>query len=191
MLRLRAGDTIENPLSGHRITLLVAPAATGGRSFQLEARIPPHSGREGIPRHLHPTASERFEIRGGRARFEYGTVAGELGPGDAVTMPANVPHLHPWSVSDEELVYVQTAVADPPALDLLENALQGLDTLFFLARHGKTNREGMASPLQMAVIGRAMMPGTYLANLPVAVQRLALPPLAALGRAAGYRLRYL
>ena len=65
-----------------------------------------------------------------------------------------------------------------------------LETLFGLARDGKVGKRGDPSVLQLAVIfdefselGRPPKP-------PLAVQRALFAPLAALGRARGYRARY-
>ena len=65
-----------------------------------------------------------------------------------------------------------------------------LETLFGLARDGKVGKSGDPSLLQLAVIfdefaelGRPPKP-------PPGVQRLLFAPLAALGRARGYRARY-
>jgi hypothetical protein len=40
------------------------------------------------------------------------------------------------------------------------------------------------------VIGHSMMPGTYLASPPIALQKVALPLVAAVGRAFGLRPSY-
>ena len=65
-----------------------------------------------------------------------------------------------------------------------------LETLFGLAKDGKIGKSGNPSPLQLAVIfdefaelGRPVQP-------PATVQKLLFAPVAALGRARGYRARY-
>lgn len=186
----RRGDQIENPLSGQRVTLILPPAETQGRSFVLEGEMAPGVDAEGIPPHLHPATTETFEILRGRGRYQLGRQQADLQAGDTVVMPAGIGHLHPWNVGDEPLIYRQTAVSDPPDPAGAQAALTGLSTLFALAREGRTNRAGMANPLQMAVIARSMMPGTFLAAAPIGLQRLLLPPLAALGRLCGYRVTY-
>jgi quercetin dioxygenase-like cupin family protein len=186
----RPFDVIENPLSGQRVTMILPPAATAGRRFELEVEMAPGRNAEGIPAHVHPTLHERFTILRGVGRYQLGGSQHEAPTGAVVEMPPGVAHLHPWNVGDEPLVYRQTALAEPPDLASAEAALGGLATLFALAAQGKTNRAGMAHPLQMAVIANAMMPGTYLAAAPIRLQHVLLPVLAAIGHAFGYRTRY-
>ena len=59
-----------------------------------------------------------------------------------------------------------------------------------LAQQGKVNRDGLPNTFQLAVLLRSMQPNTYLAGLPVAVQRPLFGLLAAVGQAAGYRASY-
>lgn len=187
---MRSGTTLKNPLTGQFVFVVEAPADTGGRSFTAEWTIAARRGRDGVPAHVHPSASETFSVHSGRARYLLGGEERELGAGEQVVMPAGVPHIHPWSVSNEPLRYRQVAESAVPAEREMDAALEGLRTLFALAAEGRTDARGVPGPLQLAVIGHAMMPGTYLASAPIAVQRLALPLLAVLGRAFGYRPSY-
>ena len=56
-----------------------------------------------------------------------------------------LPHIHPWSDSDEELYVRQTAEADPPDLPGLLASLQAAITIFGLTGAG---REGATSVAQ-------------------------------------------
>ena len=187
---MRSGTTLKNPLTGQFVFLVVAPSETGGRSFTAEWTIAARRGRDGVPAHLHPLSTEIFTIHAGRARYVLAGEERDLGPGEQVVMPAGVRHIHPWSVSNEPLRYRQVAESAVPAEREMDAALEGLRTLFALATEGRTNGRGIPSPLQLAVIGHAMMPGTYLASSPIALQRLLLPVAAAIGRALGYRPTY-
>lgn len=187
---MRPGTVLKNSLTGQFMTLVVGPHETDGRSFTADWTIAPRRGRDGVPAHVHPHARETFQVSAGRARYRLGDGEHELGPGGAVVMPAGVPHIHPWSVSDEPLRYRQIAESEVPAQRELEAALEGLRTIFALAREGKTDAKGVPNALQLAVIGHAMMPGTYLAGAPIAAQRLALPLVAAFARICGFRTSY-
>jgi hypothetical protein len=68
--------------------------------------------------------------------------------------------------------------------------MTAIETLLHLAQRGQVNRNGLPNPLQLAVLLRSMQPNTYLAGLPVAVQRAVFGLLAAGGRAMGYRASY-
>jgi len=179
-----------NPRQGQRARLLTLPGETGGRGFVLEYVYRPMSGETAVPAHLHPRATETFEILSGRGRYRLGSTEGRLGPGEQIVMPAGVPHVHPWSDSAEELHVRQTAVVDPPDPDGLVASLQALVTLFGLAAAGKVNRQGLPNPLQLAVALHSTMPATYLASPPIPLQRFLVGALAGLGRVLGYRTAY-
>ena len=187
---MRTGTVIENPPAGQRLHLVESPSDTGGCSFTGEWTIAPRRGRDGVPPHIHRAASERFTVISGRARYLIGKEEKELGPGESVVLEAGVPHIHPWSVSDEELRYTQETTASPPNQAELDRALDALATMFALAREGKTNAQGVPSQLQMIAIGAYIMPGTYLAGLPVGIQNVLMPVLAAIVRLFGYRPIY-
>lgn len=187
---MRTGTIIENPPAGQRLHLVESPSDTGGHSFTAEWTIAPRRGRDGVPPHIHRAASERFTVISGRGRYLIGKEERELGPGESVVLEAGVPHIHPWSVSDQELRYTQETTASPPNQAELDRALDALSTMFALAREGKTNAQGVPSQLQMIAIGYYIMPGTYLARLPVGLQNVLMPILAGLVRLFGYRPIY-
>src|SRR5262245_36141527 len=142
---------------GQRFRLVTLPAETGGQRFVREYVNRPRMGKYAIPEHFHPTWTETFEIVQGRARYSLGKVESEAAAGERVVMPPRVRHLHPWSASDEELVVVHTAVADPPDLHGLTASLQGIVTIFQLAGQGKVNAKGAPGLLQLAVIAEQTM----------------------------------
>jgi len=59
-----------------------------------------------------------------------------------------------------------------------------IETMFTLAREGKTNRKGMPNPLRLAVIARSHFDTVRLPFPPAFLQRAALAVGAALGRIA-------
>jgi hypothetical protein len=175
---------------GQRARILTLPADTGGRSFALEYINRPYAGQFALPVHFHPTWTESFDILSGEARYRVGREEHRAGPGETVVMPPGVAHLHPWSCGNTGLHVRHTAVADPPDLRGLTASIQAILTIFGLAGQGRVNRRGAPNLLQLAVLARATMPATYVAGPPVAVQRVIITALAALGRAVGYRLSY-
>jgi mannose-6-phosphate isomerase-like protein (cupin superfamily) len=185
-----ANTWFDNAQMGQRTRLVTLPFETGGRSFVREYVNRPQMGKFAIPEHFHPTWTETFEILRGHAHYRIGREEREAGPGERVILPPRISHLHPWSASDEELHVRHTAVADPPDLRGLTASLQGILTIFALAGHGRVNRRGQPTLLQLAVIARATMPATYLPGLPPPIQHALIGALAALGRLAGYRVTY-
>ena len=175
---------------GQRTRLVTLPRETGGRSFVRDYINRPFMGKYAIPAHFHPTWTESFEIRRGRARYRLGTQEAEAGAGESIVLPPGIPHLHPWSASDEELHVRHIAVADPPDLEGLTAGLQAILTIFGLADQGRVNRRGAPALLQLAVLAETTMPATYVPGPPRALQHLLIRVLAGLGRAVGYRVTY-
>src|SRR3954453_13199565 len=85
----RAGQTVENPATGERVTFVKTAADTGGELLVLELEWPRPGER--APEHVHPEAEERYEVGEGTAAFR---IAGEervAGPGGVVLVPAATP----------------------------------------------------------------------------------------------------
>jgi mannose-6-phosphate isomerase-like protein (cupin superfamily) len=184
------GTWFTNAAAGQRARLLKLPADTGGHSFILEYINEPYAGQYALPLHFHPTWTESFEILAGGARYRIGREERDAKPGEIVVMPPGVAHLHPWSSGNAELHVRHHAAANPPDLRGLTASLQAIVTIFGLAGQGRVNRRGAPNPLQLAVLAQATMPATYLAGLPIPVQRVLIAGLASLGRGFGYRLSY-
>jgi mannose-6-phosphate isomerase-like protein (cupin superfamily) len=180
----------ENPKQGQRVRFLTLPAETGGRGFTLEYVYRPFTGETAVPAHIHTAATETFEILSGEARYRVGWKERSARRGDGILLPAGVSHVHPWSVSAEELHVRQTTEVDPPDSAGLLASLQALVTLFGLATAGKVNDKGLPNLLQLAVLIRSTMPATYIAGIPITVQRMVFGGLARVGKATGYRTAY-
>jgi len=66
-----------------------------------------------------------------------------------------------------------------------------LETLYALAQQGKVEKNGLPKNfLQTVVVAQAIQPATYVAGLPVVIQRPLFAALAAYGRARGYKAYY-
>ena len=109
----RAGETVENPATGERVTFVRPAADTGGELLEMEL-VWPRSGAR-APEHVHPEMEERYEVLSGTAAFRIG--GGEepdftAGPGAVVTVPPGTPHLA-WNPTSEE---VRLRVQFRPAL---------------------------------------------------------------------------
>ncbi len=185
---MKAGDVIENPVTGMRLTFITTAEETGGRSVTVEYELRPHTGRDYTPAHGHRTYFERFYILSGRAAYVVGGVEGTAEAGQSVHVPLNTVHIHPWNAGDAPLVVRQTAEAVTPDVAGLRNALTAAETLFELARRGKVNRNGQPNPLQAAVIFNDLfLPDSYAGGLPYGAQRVLFGLLAAAGKLLGYR----
>ncbi len=167
-----AGQIIENPVSGERITFERTAADTDGEllAFQLELSADGH-----VPgMHVHPSQEERFEVVAGRMRFRQGlrTVVAE--PGDVVVVEPGIAHKF-VNAGDEPAV---AKVEVRPALEmerLLETAAE-------LAEDGRTTSKGMPKPLDLALFTREFRDEVKAPFPPAFVQRAALAPLASSSR---------
>jgi mannose-6-phosphate isomerase-like protein (cupin superfamily) len=177
---IRTGDTIENPVTGERITFLATSADTDGEAVVIETVVQPDGFVAAA--HVHPNQEERFEILSGMLGLKVDGEEIVAGPGETSTVPAGTPHRF-WNAGDDE---VRFRCEVRPALQFE----QLLETMFALAADGKTNRKGMPNPLRLAVIARAHFDVVRLPFPPAFVQRSGLALGAPLGRLFGYSPTY-
>ena len=97
----RAGDVIENPATGERVTFLRTAADTGGELLEMED-VWVRADHATAP-HVHPGMEEKWEVRSGRAGFRIGERELEAGPGEVVKAPPGVVH-SAWNLSGGETV---------------------------------------------------------------------------------------
>ena len=176
----RAGDTIENPVTGERIVFRHTAAETNGEAVVVETYVQP--GGFVAAAHVHPSQDEHFQVLRGTLGFRAGKEVLEVGAGGRLTVPAGTPHRF-WNAGDDEAHFVCEV---RPALQFE----QLLETMFALATDGKTNRKGMPNPLRLAVVARAYFDTVRLPFPPVLVQRLGLALAAPVGRLLGYQATY-
>lgn len=173
---IRAGDTIENPVTGERLVFKQTSAETDGESVLFECFVQP-SGFVAAA-HVHPFQQERFQAIAGWVTFRLDGRELTIGPGECICVPAGMRHQF-WNGGDEEARF---ACEVRPALQFE----QLIETMFALAQAGRTNRKGMPNPLRLAVIARAHFDDVRLPFPPVWMQRVGLALGAPFGRLLGY-----
>ena len=177
---LRAGDTLENPITSERLVFVATAAETAGECTIFDTYVRPN-GTVASP-HVHPYQTELFDIRSGRIGVRLGKETIEAGAGEVLTIHPGVSHRF-WNAGDEELHFRATVT---PALEF-ESLIE---TMFTLAVDGKTNKKGMPNPFRLAVIARAHFDVVRLPVVPHPLQRMALALGAPLGKVMGYRPTY-
>jgi quercetin dioxygenase-like cupin family protein len=177
---IRAGDTIENPVTGERLVFRKTSRETGGQAVVIETFVQPNGFVAAA--HVHPSQEERFEVLRGSVGFKIGRKKIVAGPGRRITVPAGTPHKF-WNAGDDEAHFVCEV---RPALQF-ESLIE---TMFGLAADGKTNRKGMPNPLRLAVIANAHFDTVRLPFPPAIAQRVALAAGAPLGQLLGYGATY-
>lgn len=133
-----------------------------------------------VVEHTHTVQEERFDVREGWLTFRLNGDVRRAGPGEEVVVPPGSRHSF-WNAED---TYAVAILEVRPALNIETT----FETMFGLARDGKTNAKGMPSLLQIAVLSVAA--DGYVAGPPIWLQRSALRALAFVARRAGYRERY-
>jgi quercetin dioxygenase-like cupin family protein len=178
---IRTGDTIENPVTGERVTFLKSAKDTGGEVVVIDTTVAP--GGFVAAEHIHPYQSERFEILSGEVEFKRGKDIVVAKPGEVVIVEPGTPH-HFRNLSDEEEIRFRAEVR--PALSF--EAF--LETMYGLAADGKTNKKGLPNPFRLAVIMNEQFDLVRLPFPPAWVQRTGLALGAPLGRLLGYKPVY-
>jgi quercetin dioxygenase-like cupin family protein len=177
---INVGQTIENQVTGERLTFIETAASTHGAYVLVECAVRP--GGIVAAGHIHPHQSERFEVIEGVIGLKVGreTVVAEAG--DVVVVEPGTVHRF-WNDGDVEARFVCEV---RPAL-----AFESLiETMFNLAADGKTNRKGMPNPFRLAVIAKAHFDDVRLPFPPAFLQRAGLALGAPFGRALGFEATY-
>ena len=177
---IRAGDSIENPVTGERLVFRQTSRETNGAAVVIETYVQPNGFVAAA--HVHPSQEERFEVLRGTVGFRVGREKLVAGPGKRITVPAGPPHKF-WTAGDEVAHFVCEI---RPALQV-ESLIE---TMFLLAADGKTNRKGMPNPLHLAVIAQARFDTVRRPFPPAIVQRIGLALGSPLGRVLGYEPVY-
>ncbi len=174
----QAGDVIESPLIGERAVFRKTAADTGGALLQLE--VFQRVGAKGPVEHYHTRQEERFEVMSGVMCALVGGREVRLGPGESMVIPAGTPHRW-WNGGHEELHIVAEM---RPALQ----AERFFETIFGLARDGKTDADGAPSFLQIALFASAY--DIWVPKPPRLMQRALFAILGPIARLRGYRAWY-
>jgi len=177
---IRAGDVIENPVTGERIVFHKTSRETNGQAVVIETFVQPDGFVAAA--HVHPNQEERFEVLGGSVGFRVGGEKIVGGPGTRLTVPAGTPHKF-WNAGEDVAHFICEV---RPALQF-ESLLE---TMFALAADGKTNRKGMPNPLRLAVIANAHFDTVRLPFPPAILQRIGLALGSPVGKLVGYGATY-
>jgi quercetin dioxygenase-like cupin family protein len=172
----QAQREIHNPRTGQQMRFLRTAADTDGAVLQIETVNPPTGVAE--PTHVHPHQETRAERVSGTLRFVVDGKEQRLDPGEAITIPAGVPH-HFVNDGDTDAIAIQEA---RPALRTAEF----FETYFALAERDELDKHGKPSLLRFAVLGPAFAEEIRLTSPPWPLQRLAFALLGPIARRRGY-----
>ena len=173
---MRAGDVVWNTLTGEKALFIETAEETGGDRVVVDFAVE-RGGFVPGGDHVHSTCSEHFEVRAGRIAFDLDGEERTLGAGEEVTVVPGTWHRW-WNAGDDE-VRIRGRVE--PAIRFQEAIL----VFWGLCSDGLTNEEGTPPPLLGALAATRYSREIRLRRPPAAIQRVMLPPLAAVARRRG------
>ena len=177
---IRTGDTLHNPVTGELIRFVETASDTGGEYVKVEVVVEPNGAVAAA--HMHPYQTETFEILEGEMTFKLGKQTIVARAGETIRVVPGTAHKF-WNEGSTDARF---RCEIRPALQF-ESLIE---TMFALARDGKTNKKGMPNPVRLAVIANAHFDVVRLPFPPAWMQKLGLVLGAPLGRLVGYRPTY-
>ena len=160
---IRTGDSIANPVTGETVTFQWTSAESDGDLVIAEVTLEPGGSAPGA--HVHPNQTETFQILDGTVGFRLGRGRLVATTGETVVVNAGTAHAF-WNAGEGRARFLCEI---RPALGFERL----LETMFALARDGKTNSRGLPHPLRLAAIADHHRDDLQLPILPLPVQRLA------------------
>lgn len=174
---INVGALYENPVTGERGVVRVAPQEANGHLLVVDLYLRPGGAVAG--EHVHPVTTEAFTVVRGRLAVRHAGRELEADPGTRVEVRPGVAHDF-WNASAEE---VRLLVEVRPG----ERVEQMIRQLFLTAQDGRTDAKGRPRPLHAAVLAEEFGDTIRLTSPPRLVQRLLVGLLAPVARAAGRR----
>lgn len=173
------GKILVNPLDGNTFEFLETAQSTNGERVKIRMTL--NSKGALVPNHIHAIQDELYEVESGKFTMFVKGRRQVLAAGEQMLTPMNTPHNH-YNEFDEPAVVIQTV---SPALDfdlLMEN-------LIGLASDGKM-KNGKPSLMQELVGLKYLDSKSYLADMPLGIQKVLMSLVGPIGRLMGYRAIY-
>jgi mannose-6-phosphate isomerase-like protein (cupin superfamily) len=169
--------TIENPLSGERVTFLATSKETNGEYVRIRNEI--SAGALGVVMHYHLAYTEAFEVVEGTLDVSIGTKDNHLllAEGESAFVPVNIAHRF-WNSSTERAVF---EVEIRPA----RNFEKAIRAQLGLVEEGKTNDKAIPKNIpELALIYE--LSESYVVGMPLSLQKGIFGALARVARWRGY-----
>lgn len=169
-------ETIVNPVTGDRMTVLHSSLQDDGHYAKIRFDLPP--GAEGSPLHYHTSMSETFTVLEGCLEMEVGRKGNRrtLRAGERLRVPAGMQH----SFRNSSNQWVTFTSENSPA-GQFEQFIRGM---FGLAIDGKVDAKGMPTNLlHLALLLKKA--DTVLVGTPPILQSLLIGVLVEIGKWVG------
>lgn len=171
----RVGQRIENPIAGDAVTFIALEPA-------LVIDVETVAGGPGPPPHVHPRARETFEVLSGTLVLTERKREIVLRAGDTHVIEPGTPHKF---ASHPEEGGVTRVTVDPAG-----RMAECLETMYALARAGRTDKQGRPSMLQIALTFGELTDTIRAHGPPWPAQLAAFRTLAPLARRRGLKPFY-
>ena len=175
-----SGKEISNLKTGQAIRFIQTAKDTQGQLLEMESSWKPFS-KEPAP-HFHPRQEETFTVISGELTVRINDEIKKLKPGQQLFISRNTVHSM-WNSSDAKTVVNWKVMPALETEDLLETATG-------LANDNKTNKDGMPSLLQAALLMERYKEEFRLAKPPRFVQKIVFTSLRPFALMAGYKDSY-
>ena len=173
---LKVGDVLDLGIPGQKFIIKKTTVETSGQSLEMEWELEPQTS--GPPIHLHPHATESYEVLQGK--FDVYVNGGwmTLSVGEKVTIEKGV--LHTYRNASHETTRLYNT--HQPALKF-DKYFEGLDTL---TKRGvfKSNQMTFKAILYLSVLMTKHKDETRLASPPYAITQV----FGFIGRLLGYKV---
>ena len=185
---LEVGSTVTNPRTGSEWEI----RELSETNFVLRYTIPPESQVPEIAPHYHIGWHEEFFVHSGTGAYELGGKKGSLTAGDAIAMPEQIKHVHPYSTDGETMVIDQCGTVNNPAPNAIRETLGFFFTMFDWEARGKIKLDKIGlprHPMKFALAGRILTrAGGYDARIPKGFADFGGATLGRVAEALGYEV---
>lgn len=171
------GQLLANPITGDTYEYLETSDDTDGDRVVIKATV--RNRGQLVPNHFHMLQNETFEVVDGLLTVWIDGTTRILSAGERITLFKKEPHNH-YNDHSAPVTYIHTVT---PGLDfdyLIEN-------LVGLAADGKKGGGGL---VQQLVTLRYLDSKSFLADVPLALQKVLMTIIAPVARLFGYRAIY-
>jgi mannose-6-phosphate isomerase-like protein (cupin superfamily) len=180
MLRamIKAGESFENPRTGTRLEF----REWTPERVVFDRTYPPDSGR--ADPHLHYDIFQSWEVLSGTGTVEIEKQEREASAGETIEIETGTPHRDIHNRSEAELRVRWTV---RPGNEFVEAFA---DCYTHYLTRDKLNSQDEFKPLQLFPILHATKAQSWIASIPIPMQKLLIPVGAFSGRLRRYRARY-
>ncbi len=172
------GEILRNSATGDVYEFLELSRDTDGARFRMKQTL---NKAQLYPAHIHPVQDEVFEVLEGKLTILFEGKTKTLAPGEKMELPRNMAHNH-FNDHDQPVTFIQTV---SPALDFE----YWMENIVGLTKDGKI-KNGKAGLVQDLVTLRYLDSRTFLAGMPLVIQKILMNIVGPIGRLSGYRAIY-